>query len=113
VLQLASTGSYTNEVSNLLNILLLALFIASTVLMLASGARRKKVGKRKVYTRIKCFNCGYTIERVYQKGDYVGRVVGKCPRCGGELVVSAVYEVRPEEREEEAKLLRLVERRPQ
>ncbi len=108
---LASQSDYTSQISNIFNILLLALFVASIALTLLSSSQRKRQQPKSIYTKVTCFKCGYSFERMYQKGDYIGKTVGRCPRCDSYLVISAIYEVRPGEREEEKKLLRLVERR--
>ena len=95
------------QLMNLLLFLTIAFFIASLVI----GMKRKKQLKPVLKTRLECLNCGYRVEREYRRGDYIGKVEGKCPKCGSPLVVTAVYEERVEEKQEEERLLRLVERR--
>ncbi len=97
-------------ITSLMNLLLLlmAVFLAVTLILSAKQQRREKPVLR---TRLECLRCGYSVEREYKRGDYIGLTEGRCPKCGGPLVVTAVYEVRPGERREEERLLRLVERR--
>jgi len=42
---------------------------------------------------IACYGdgCGYMDGRLFQRGDYVRKIVGRCPRCGGELYVKSLY----------------------
>jgi hypothetical protein len=40
---------------------------------------------------IRCLNNDYSIEREFQDGDFVGKVVGECPKCGNKLIIDAIY----------------------
>nr|MDO8132585.1 hypothetical protein [Candidatus Njordarchaeum guaymaensis] len=44
---------------------------------------------------IACYGrgCEHVYGRLFQRGDYVRKIVGRCPRCGGELYVRAIYAV--------------------
>ncbi len=48
-----------------------------------------------VYTVIKCINNDYEVERTFQDGDYVLKVVGTCPKDGGNLYIAGIYAVVP------------------
>ncbi len=76
-------------------ILLIAIvvFLASymAVTYLREASTQKKEDKGKVISLSKCLNCGYTSSSTYNKEDYVGRRSGKCPKCGGELIITAIY----------------------
>jgi len=42
---------------------------------------------------IRCKSCDYREERGFQRGDYIFRVVGVCPKCGGEEYIAYIYGV--------------------
>lgn len=51
-------------------------------------------GRYKVFAKLTCSNpdCGYTEIRERKNGEYVGEVLDtKCPKCGSDLVVSAIF----------------------
>ncbi|WP_338599619.1 hypothetical protein V6M85_10285 [Sulfolobus tengchongensis] len=52
-----------------------------------------------VYTVIKCVNGDYETERPFQDGDFVLKIVGTCPKDGGNLYISGIYAVVPGEKE--------------
>ncbi|MEM1703404.1 MAG: hypothetical protein QXS63_05455 [Zestosphaera sp.] len=76
-------------------ILLIAIvvFLASYMLVsyLRESSVQKKEDKGKIVTLKKCLNCAYLSSKPYEKGDYVGKREGKCPRCDGEIVITAIY----------------------
>ncbi|BDB97008.1 MAG: hypothetical protein RRA45_03275 [Saccharolobus sp.] len=53
-----------------------------------------------VYTVIKCVNGDYETERPFQDGDYVLKVVGICPKDGGNLYIAGIYALVPEKEKE-------------
>ncbi|MET1101209.1 MAG: hypothetical protein ABWW69_01845 [Pyrodictiaceae archaeon] len=69
---------------------LVALMLAS--ISIAASARQKQEPKRTI-TIVKCYSCGYTIERDYKPGDYIGKEDQKCPKCGAQMYVDAIYVV--------------------
>ncbi len=71
---------------------LLMLLLAALVPWLLSVTRPKpKAVREEVVELVGCPVCGHEISRKYEKGDYVGKVVGTCPRGDGALVVKAIY----------------------
>ncbi len=50
----------------------------------------------KVSTTIECLNCSYKMVRKFERGDYVFKRIGECPKCRGEMIISSIY--REEER---------------
>jgi hypothetical protein len=42
---------------------------------------------------IHCEQCGVETEGPFESGDHVFREIGKCPRCGGKLVIKAIYTI--------------------
>jgi len=48
----------------------------------------------KIITEIVCSTSGdYLSEREFMDGDYIGKDVGACPKCGGKLVVNRIYAI--------------------
>ncbi|RLG81037.1 MAG: hypothetical protein DRO09_02395 [Thermoprotei archaeon] len=45
-----------------------------------------------IYTVVKCYACGYENRREFKKGDYVHKKEGKCPVCGKETIIDAIYQ---------------------
>ena len=76
-------------------ILLIAIivFLSSYLLIsyLRESSTQKKEEKGKIVTVKKCLSCNYVLNKPYDKGEYVGRVGEKCPKCGGEMMVTAIY----------------------
>ncbi len=47
-------------------------------------------------SRLQCVECGHWTEREFKQGEYVGLLTGeRCPKCGGEMFVAAIYAKRP------------------
>ncbi|WP_167827839.1 hypothetical protein [Pyrolobus fumarii] len=99
----------TDIVSTLMDMLLLTLIVLFSVSILLATMKKQQEPKPRLRTRIECMRCGYRLEREYSKGDYVGLEDGECPKCGGKLIVVAVYEERPGEKEEQ-RILSLIEK---
>jgi hypothetical protein len=47
----------------------------------------------KSITLLACHSCDSTGEREFQKGDFVGKVLGKCAKCKGEQYIRAIYAI--------------------
>ncbi|MDK6028327.1 hypothetical protein QPL79_02985 [Ignisphaera sp. 4213-co] len=50
----------------------------------------------KLITIATCQQNDYTIEREFKEGDFVGKIDGKCPKCGSALIISKIYAVAQE-----------------
>ncbi len=78
-----------------LYILLIAIivFLSSYLLVsyLRESSTQKKEEKGKIITIKKCLSCNYVLNKPYDKGDYVGKRGEKCPKCGGEMMITAIY----------------------
>ena len=44
-----------------------------------------------VMTTITCQKCDFKNQRVFERGDYVFKEAGPCPKCSSNLLVSAIY----------------------
>lgn len=54
---------------------------------------------QRTITTIRCMNCDYVTAREFEKGDYILKDMGACPKCGGNLLVYSIFrEVKNEER---------------
>lgn len=47
--------------------------------------------RRYLVTHATCSSCGYTVEREYRSGDTLFSKEGKCPKCGGDLDIDAIF----------------------
>ncbi len=77
-----------------LYILLIAIVVFLASYLLVSYLREsstQKEEKGKLLTMKKCLSCNYVLSRPYEKEDYVGRKEGKCPRCSGDMMITAIY----------------------
>lgn len=43
---------------------------------------------------VSCLKCDNREEREFREGDFVFKRLDKCPKCGGELFISAIYAVK-------------------
>jgi hypothetical protein len=68
-------------------------FITFLILLRRSYRGVPRVEAMEVRRLIACEKCDVESEGPFEKGDYVFREVGKCPRCGGQLYVKALYGV--------------------
>lgn len=68
--------------------------LASSTYMLMQTRRRVmrlSIAIQPVMTTITCQKCGFKNVREFERGDYVFKQVGPCPKCKETLLVSAVY----------------------
>ncbi len=73
----------------LIAIVLLAILLVFSILM---SERKKKPEKpKKLVSVIRCDKGDYEAKRDFKQGDFVGKIEGKCPRCGGILRIHAIY----------------------
>lgn len=57
----------------------------------------------RVITVIKCISCNYGSTREFEKGDYILREVGSCPKCNGTLLIHSIFR-EPQESKKKEKL---------
>ena len=68
-------------------------FILFLVLLRRNYRGIPRIEATEVRRLVACEECSVESEGPFQKGDYVFRHVGQCPRCGGQLYVKALYGV--------------------
>jgi len=89
-----------------------ALFLGALALTGISWAVSRAAAAREVplvrvfevSTELICPSCGFRELRAFQKGDYIFKPAGKCPRCGKERYISSIFreEKAPEAAREES-----------
>ncbi len=72
-------------------ILAILAFIITYMTVTAMRSRQEPLKKKIIVTQLKCSSCDYSEKREFKEGDYVGKEVGKCPKCSGKLLVEAIY----------------------
>jgi endogenous inhibitor of DNA gyrase (YacG/DUF329 family) len=76
----------------ILSMMILSVIMVVYMVVTILGTRKKSREEQKVVTVLKCPQCGYTKKRDFQEGDFIGKIVDeKCPHCGVNLVVEAIY----------------------
>jgi hypothetical protein len=55
--------------------------------------RETKLGETKTITSIACYNCKFIEEREFEKGDFIGKTLGKCPKCKGQRYIKIIYDI--------------------
>ncbi|BEP17043.1 hypothetical protein PYJP_03950 [Pyrofollis japonicus] len=75
-----------------LSVMLLSVVMIIYMVITVLGSRKKDKEEQKVVTVLKCPQCGYVKKREFREGDFIGKIVDeKCPHCGVNLVVDAIY----------------------
>lgn len=72
-------------------ILAVLAFIITYMAVSAMKSRQEPIKKKVIVTQLKCDSCDHSERREFREGDYVGKEVGECPKCGGKLLVDAIY----------------------
>ena len=70
-------------------------FVGLITALYAIGQLATRISKmpkpKRTITVIRCLSCDFKERREFRRGDYVGRRVGKCVKCNGDLVVELIY----------------------
>jgi len=72
----------------------LAFLVIMLLLMTMSRQENKpRIIKPDIKTSLICKSCGTKTIREFREGDYISKEADgeKCPRCGGPLIVDAIY----------------------
>jgi len=59
---------------------------------------------QRVATTILCQKCGFKNIRDFQRGDYILREAGECPKCNEKMIINSVYREAKEEKKGTQKL---------
>ena len=94
LLQLFNTKNiFPPEIQGLITIVFLALTLTFFYYLMLKTTPRKTEGKSYTKTILKCMGKNETEERDFEKGDYVGKIVGECGEDGSTKYIHAIYEV--------------------
>jgi len=92
---LLAIGTYMMQKTiDLVNIVLSSSAIALSLYLLIQIRKRPKrldFETSKVTTVIRCVNCDYNSTREFEKGDYILKEVGVCPKCSGSLLIHSIF----------------------
>ena len=58
----------------------------------STKGKGEESGEGKTITSLACHRCEFSDQREFQRGDFVGKSLGTCPKCkNGELYIRAIY----------------------
>jgi predicted nucleic-acid-binding Zn-ribbon protein len=93
-------GGFEWSISDLITLYGLAavgvlVFLTSNPTPQQNRSMRKvsELGDLKTITSIACYGCEYTEQREFERGDYVGKALGECPKCNGQRYVKSIYAI--------------------
>lgn len=79
-----------DDIAYIAMLAVLLILLAVPLLALRSLPRKRREEEQTIVV-LKCYKCGYTTQRLFRRGDYVGKIEGKCPSCGAPLYIHAIY----------------------
>ncbi|MGC8675085.1 MULTISPECIES: hypothetical protein [Fervidicoccus] len=91
----SGTSIFSPEVQGILTLVLLAATLALFYYAMIQMSPKKTQEEVEVKTVITCTSTGQTTERAFQKGDYVGKILGECENSG-QSVITSIFEVKKE-----------------
>ncbi len=74
--------------------ILFLLFMGAFLLIFMSQIVPLRLQPRKedkIIETLRCNNCGYTETRSFEAGHFVGKIIGKCPKCTGDMGIDLIY----------------------
>lgn len=90
-----AVGTYlTHRTIDIVNVILSvsAIFLSVyLIIQMRSRARFHDSNVGKVITVIKCTSCDYSSSREFERGDYILREMGACPKCNGVLLIHSIF----------------------
>lgn len=88
-------------------ITLYGLGAVALILLVESGPNQQRgkptnkgteLGEVKTITSIACYSCKFSEEREFEKGDFVGKSLGDCPKCRGQRYIKSIYAIEEKRR---------------
>ncbi|MEM1606814.1 MAG: hypothetical protein QW145_05355 [Candidatus Bathyarchaeia archaeon] len=91
-----AVGTYlSHKTIDVINVILSVSAISLSIYLLIQMRRKRTLFQNsdnlRVITVIKCASCDYNSSREFEKGDYILREVGSCPKCSGTLLVYSIF----------------------
>ena len=86
--------AYRNGSLDLASIILsISAIVLSSYMIIQMRSKPIKLGFEMydVSTTIQCDRCNYETTRKFERGDYIFKEVGSCPKCKGNLFISSIY----------------------
>jgi hypothetical protein len=83
-------------------ITLYGLGAVALILLVGSGPNQQRgksmnkgteLGEVKTITSIACYSCKFVEEREFEKGDFIGKSLDKCPKCKGQRYIKSIYAI--------------------
>ncbi len=79
------------ELQGLVTIIVMALSLTLLYYIMVKTSVKRKEETYKTFTVLKCSVCEHTEKREFKKGDYVGKIIGECPKCGSTMYIHAIF----------------------
>lgn len=73
--------------------LIIALILVVVFMIYDTYKRKPKKTTQIVRESLRCVKCGLVVEKDFEPGDFIGLIKGKCPTCGGDLKIKAIYAI--------------------
>ncbi len=90
----------------ILSTMIIAAAVTFSTILAPLLVRRRRTITRTV-TVLKCPSCNLELKRPYRKPEYIGmKTQEKCPKCGMELLVYAIYEESPKRKTRKTQTLK-------
>ncbi len=71
--------------------LIVSLMVLYIIMIAFATRKQERIVPPKILTEVRCTSGDYEEIREYSEGEYVGKEVGKCPKCGSKLIVAAIF----------------------
>lgn len=64
------------------------------------GSRRRAAARKEEppMTHLTCLSCKTENSRPHQEGDHIFKKTGKCPKCGGGMMITGIYVEEPKKK---------------
>jgi len=80
------------QIQGLLTLIFMAITLTMIYYILLKTSPQKVKEEYKTVTVIRCDECDHEENRAFQKGDFVGKILGECSECGkGKKYIALIY----------------------
>ncbi len=91
LLTLSSEIEFSEFFNEIMIILVLIFIVLMIFIQFIIYKQTRVIHTIQPVTKITCQNCKYSERRTLQAGDYVFKNQGLCVKCGGKMVIEAIY----------------------